>query len=295
VAETVANTPYRIHGVYAASGGGVAQYRGVNRQNTAGAFNILVDSTASFEIRADSSYKDRNAETQAKTQEGRAVINFVISGPDDPAPDLPGITPDDGNDIQVAEGADINKLKSNDSGSSSDITIPPSMIAGIELMPVVGDYGRSGAIYFGRPSPSPAPQLSPAAAPSAGPETLAYGFDVDENLFTHFTLPFSLLDGDTQLALTVESQQYPYAVGDTFDFTTISPGGVEQFFLLDDDGGVAFDESNPFPFVTGLRFANDGIADILIVPFVAVPEPSAALLGLSIVLSLGSLRSRGRR
>jgi len=76
--------------------------------------------------------------------------------------------------------------------------------------------------------------------------------------------------------------------GNTFDFTTIDPTGVERFLIADIEPSAGLDPDDPTAFVTGLTFVGSGIANFTMDPVTySVPAPmtawlmSAALLGLA--------------
>ncbi len=191
----------------------------------------------------------------------------------------------------VANTQDVTDFSDYD---EDDYTISrPTSVSGSYLVPIIDDYGRTNPIYSGdrnKPLPLQA-NLGSASAfiatATSEPNVVAYGFGVSDNIFTHFTLPFALRNGETEFSVAFDGQVVPYTVGETLDFTQYRPGGIDTFLMFGIDGYIAFDPSEPVPFVSGLQFANNGIADVAIVPFVSVPEPaSVALLALAGLLSI---------
>jgi hypothetical protein len=53
-----------------------------------------------------------------------------------------------------------------------------------------------------------------------------------------------------------------FAPGTLFDVTQYVPGGVTEFYLSGIDATEDFRLNEVAPFVSGIRFANDGLADI---------------------------------
>ena len=125
------------------------------------------------------------------------------------------------------------------------------------------------------------------AAAGAARAVDAFGYYVGGNSFTHFTLPFAL-GGDTEFTVAFGDEEVPYTAGELLDFTQFSPGGVSAFFLIDEDGNVPFDATQPAPFTVGFQFANSGVTTIATQQlFLIVPEPaSVALLALAGLLSI---------
>jgi hypothetical protein len=94
----------------------------------------------------------------------------------------------------------------------------------------------------------------------------SYRYSVADNLFTHFILPAAMPGGDSSLQVELGGNIVPYAPGTLFDLTQYVPGGVSEFFLsgIDVEERLSVEEISPF--VSGLQFAANGAADILITP-----------------------------
>lgn len=143
------------------------------------------------------------------------------------------------------------------------------------------------------------PFATPVATQSVGntetvyfdPElAIGYGFMMDsENRFRSFEVPDALPQGDTMFSIHYAGTSYELLAGQTFDFLSLDPLGVESFLLLgiDDSELIGAGENSHPPFVFGATFTQAGIAEFstfaLTTTATAVPEPSSlALLGMGV-------------
>jgi hypothetical protein len=146
---------------------------------------------------------------------------------------------------------------------------------------VLDAFGRSAPLYVGPQNESASGGGGSAMLIQPTFVVTAYRYQVTENSFTHFILPNGLPGGDSQLEVEVAGHIVPYTPGTLFDLTQYVPGGVSEFFLSGIDVAEGFPLDDISPFVSGLRFARNGAADIRVAPadiFVTVPEPSGAVI-----------------
>ena len=157
----------------------------------------------------------------------------------------PPPTPDDGTGTSAGGAADVT-------GSYFHV-------------PVSHGYGLGGLVY-----------LDPAFA-------RGYLYQVEGTRFAQFTIPDPLPGGDADFQLAFGGQFYDYHAGDIFDFTRYNPEGLSAFYLLGIDESEMIDTGTHAPFVSGLSFTTEGVAQVWQTPLVgsAVPEPSSlVMLGL---------------
>ena len=145
------------------------------------------------------------------------------------------------------------------------------------------DYGVGNTLYF-----------DPVFA-------TGYEYRVDGSRFASFTLPDALPGGDDLFQLEFNGVFYDLMAGNVFDFTSIDPFGASQFFLRGIDSREMIDPNVNPPFVSGLSFTSQGIADVsqiaLTSDVTAVPEPSSlcimmALMGIAGVYKWRTVQSR---
>jgi hypothetical protein len=268
---------YVIEGLWAAKNGGVARIGGAAREHGSGEFSIQVAAGSSVNLRAQAFSGDSTPQDYINSS---ASLKFIARMLDEPPPPLPGSSEDEP-DVLLATGADISDLRSDGRPADTDYT-PPAIIAGINLAPIIDSHGRTGSLFFG-PSPSGnggTAQLSTGSLALPPIVVTAYRYQVSDNLFTHFILPFAMPGGHSDLHVEVDGNIVPYTPGTLFDFTAYVPGGIDEFFLSGIDIEEAFQLNELTRFVSGFRFAQNGLADIRIAPadvFVLVPEPANAL------------------
>lgn len=172
---------------------------------------------------------------------------------------------------------------------------PPAEVSGMFLTasastfvtPVVADYGRTDMLYF-----------DPVWSTS-------YLYTVSGNLFTSVLLPDPVPGGDSEFlvryGLAGEYTQ-TLTAGTPLNFSTLVPGGVPWFLLSGVDYDAAPDLSGTPPFVTGLTFANDGVAVVQIRAALesdaqspnSVPEPSSLIVMSVLGVVFGAARRRKR-
>ena len=73
--------------------------------------------------------------------------------------------------------------------------------------------------------------------------------------FTSVLLPAPLPGGDEDFTLEFNGQAFPLSAGVSFDIAAQVPGGVDSFRITGIDLTEALDPTDPFAFVTGLKFA----------------------------------------
>ena len=115
-----------------------------------------------------------------------------------------------------------------------------------------------------------------------------YLYQVEGTRFAQFTIPDPLPGGDSDFQLSFDGHLYSYHVGDIFDFTLYNPDGLSSFYLLGIDESEMIDpDAVHAPFVSGLSFTTEGVAQVWQTPLLsssAVPEPSSVVM-----LGLGSI------
>lgn len=283
---------YAVTGVWAVAGEGVAWLwpTVININSPVGTSSWTAIGGTQLEFRVTT-----GAGNQVGNTTGAAALIFAIHPYNVPAPPLPGRDPNAPERMFASmDGIDIR------TGDDNTIVSPAIPITGTYNSPVFDEHGRTLALYFGTPATGGISSLALSSAASLEPTAVvtAYRYRVTENLFTHFVLPFSMPAGDSELQVEVDGQIVPYTPGTLFDFTTYVPGGVSEFFLsgINIEEGFLLDEV--LPFVSGLRFAQNGIANLRISPAdiaVLVPEPSTnflVLIGTAVMLHF-SRRLRG--
>lgn len=130
----------------------------------------------------------------------------------------------------------------------------------------------------------------------------SYLYTIAHNRATELLIPSALPGGDTEFAVRFGENgehTYPVTAGVVFDFDAYVPEGVSWFVLSGLDLDVVPDPLADPPFVTGLTFAEDGVAHLRIRAEAAlVPEPASATLlcaGGLFALACASIRKRDRR
>ena len=145
-------------------------------------------------------------------------------------------------------------------------------------IPVMQDYGIGNTLYF-----------DPVFA-------TGYEYRVDGSRFASFTLPGALPGGDDLFQLEFNGVFYDLMAGNVFDFTSIDPLGASQFFLRGIDPSEMIDPNLNPPFVSGLSFTTQGIADVsqiaLTSDVTAVPEPSSFCIMMALMGIAGAYRWR---
>lgn len=145
-------------------------------------------------------------------------------------------------------------------------------------IPVMQDYGIGNTLYF-----------DPVFA-------TGYEYRVDGSRFASFTLPGALPGGDDMFQLEFNGVFYDLMAGSVFDFTSIDPLGASQFFLRGIDPSEMIDPNLNPPFVSGLSFTSQGIADVsqiaLTSDVTAVPEPSSFCIMMALMGIVGVYRWR---
>ncbi|TWU24606.1 hypothetical protein [Bythopirellula polymerisocia] len=122
-------------------------------------------------------------------------------------------------------------------------------------IPVMQDYGIGNTLYF-----------DPVFAHG-------YEYRVEGSRFASFTIPHVLPNGDKLFQLEFDGVTYDLMAGSVFDFTSIDALGASQFFLRGIDVGEMVDPDIHPPFVSGLSFTSEGIANVSQIAL-SVPEPS---------------------
>lgn len=135
---------------------------------------------------------------------------------------------------------------------------------------------------------------------------IGYTYETTGLNFTSVTLPSlaSVNDTDgydvwyfngTELVLGAREVQ----AGDTFDFTSSMPNGVDEFQILDIDPTLELDPNNPNAFMTGVTFTGPGTANVSMTPITfdtdANEVPVPATLPLFFFGGLGWLMVAARR
>jgi hypothetical protein len=122
-------------------------------------------------------------------------------------------------------------------------------------IPVMQDYGIGNTLYF-----------DPVFAHG-------YEYRVEGSRFASFTIPLTLPNGDELFQLEFDGVTYDLMAGSVFDFTSIDALGASQFFLRGIDVGEMVDPNIHPPFVSGLSFTSEGIANVSQIAL-SVPEPN---------------------
>ncbi len=153
-----------------------------------------------------------------------------------------------------------------------DFPVWPGDIFWVDPVVAVGyEYINTGGPNFASVTvPGPAVSLS-----SIGDDLFGV-YLYDSVLGDYSPTPVAILDGSDP-------------TGNTFDFTTIDPNGVERFLIADIEPEAGLDPNDPEAFVTGLTFVGSGNANFTMDPLTynTVPAPmtawllGAALLGLA--------------
>lgn len=314
---------YEITGVWGVSGGGIVRAGGsiLNTVASAGEINgWTIPNGTSLGLSASAGSGTQISPLHSRST---ATLTFVAHRVDLPPLPLPGKTPEKSNiwnrvaatlgeigDYLDKVGDKLDEFFGPEPSFPEGCTDPNSNTAvcaavpiiGTYLTPVVGPYGQTEAVYVGPDLPSGDTELLGFPSPPPEPTIVAtsYRFRVTENLFTHFILPFALPGGDSELLVEVGDQIVPYAPGTLFDFTAYDLNGVSEFFLSGIDFEEGFLVNEVSPFVSGFRFAHDGVADIRITAAdvaVLVPEPDAILLtflGVTAALLVSARGTTGR-
>lgn len=148
-------------------------------------------------------------------------------------------------------------------------------------IPVMQDYGIGNMLYF-----------DPVFA-------TGYEYRVDGSRFASFTIPDALPGGDDLFQLEFQGVLYDLMAGNVFDFTAIDPFGASQFVLRGIDASEMVDPNVNPPFVSGLSFTTEGIANVRQTALTSdvgtvTPEPtSLALAGFAgLGMAIGAWRRR---
>jgi len=125
---------------------------------------------------------------------------------------------------------------------------------------------------------------------------IATGYDyvATDVPFASVLIPEALPNGDSEFQLLVGSQIIDLNAGDTFDLTTIASGGVSAFGIRGIDTSEMIDPNDPTAFVTGLSFAQGGVASSFKMTAVIVPEPSSCL-AIGLFAGFAAIRRRRKR
>lgn len=215
-----------------------------------------------------------------------AAIDIEVHSANDPIPPRKGSTPEKPKPFTECDcggGADLSQQHSA-GDDSYDGYMRPVQVAGINLLPIIDDYGQTSPVYLGGGnSDPPAAALSSLEANDSFAAMSSYvvsdiQYAALDNRFTHFTLPYAI-GGDTDFMIRYAGQEYPYQAGTLFDFTTLDPTGVASFFLRGIDPGAVNSDADFVAIVSGMQFANSGATQVYTIGGVmVVPEP--ACLGL---------------
>jgi hypothetical protein len=283
-----------IEGVYAVVGD--AWVTAPNTQSSgSGSFSFSMPNNDRWRIEA---FASANASTSTNSS---AVVRFTTRAPGEPTPPLPGSTPDQpfGDQILIASGADLSQQHSAGDGEN-DQFIRPVQVAGINLVPIVDGFGRTSPVYIGGDASSPpAPLQALSTESSLATMTAVEPYIIEDlqyltfsNRVTHFTLPYAI-GGDSEFLIRVAGQEYPYQVGDLFDFTAVDPTGVASFFLRGVDPGAINSDTEFDAIVSGLQFANNGATQVYTIGGqMVVPEPASMFLVAMASLYLLTTRKR---
>jgi len=256
----VVGPTYAITGVYGTSGGGLVNMASVNFGGAGVLPSLHITSGTSLTVKALASSGSSNPNDYAT---GHAAVMFVIHLANE-TPVMPGSNNDVPITFQRGGGVDINDLRATPAEDNDNTT--PAITTGINLTPVFGSFGRTNFSFVGPPVDN-----TPVGSGQAINIVTGYRYSVAENMFTHFTMPAALPGGDNALQVEVGGNIVPYTPGDTFDLTQYVAGGVDEFFLSGIDVTEDFRLNEVAPFVSGIRFANDGLADIRITPADVAP------------------------
>ena len=166
-------------------------------------------------------------------------------------------------------------------GETPDDPVPsdePVDVAGYQLFaPVSQSYGVGPILYTAPPCEHEELPLAADTIESAG-AMLAPVYRIESlgPKLTTFVIP-NALPGDSLYTVSFDGNVVPLTPGVPIDFTQYVPGGIAEFRLSDIDASAVSSLTDPVPFVTGLTFANEGLA---IVNFTIVPEPSTFALAM---------------
>lgn len=112
------------------------------------------------------------------------------------------------------------------------------------------------------------------------PTTVGYSYATDGAYpnFTSVLIPAPLPGGDKDFVLFVGGRFFLLHAAESFDFTTIAPGGVSSFQIFGIDPAEELDSEDPLAFVTGLTFAEPaGSDEEFTMEPLDVPEPAMTL------------------
>ena len=289
-----------VEGLYATSGD--ASITAPNIRGGVGAFSFTIGNNGQWLIRA-TAYGIADGSQNPASPSSSSAVTYTTRFQNEPTKQLPGSSSESpinqfvGTPDQEIRRRDLD-VPSFELPTSVDL---PEVINGARLTsPIFGAFGQSSPLYAG-PNVGNQSISSQLASRDSGAKialsmgtmidpliplefqlpsaVTAYRYTISDNMFTHFILPEELPGGDNALLVEIGNDVFPYTPGELFDFTQHVPGGVAEFFLSGIDINEAFQLDERAPFVSGMRFAENGIANIEISPadiVIFVPEPGSA-------------------
>ncbi len=192
----------------------------------AGGFNILVPGPIDFRIQTTARTDAGGSATFVDLPQRVTSVASIVWGIG-AFGSIPGETPDN---PLLPDNQDVDD---------------PEMVDGVFLtFPAVGDYGRDNFVF-----------IDPDFA-------TGYSYEVEGSNFAGFVVPNALAGGDATFEIEVLGARYTLLAGQEFDFTAIDPDGVSQFNLLGLDLQEAIDPETHAPFVSGVKFVDEGVVTV---------------------------------